>query len=80
MRVRLGLGLAAGGGAASPSVLTSSFVDTPKNKKFLRRARPLYRLRQIKNRLPTAVCRASHFWGLRATRKFWRGIKINKIF
>jgi len=30
MRVQLGLGLAAGGGAARPSVLASSFVDTQK--------------------------------------------------
>jgi len=34
MRVRLDLGLAAGGGAASPSVLTSSPVDTQKLKVF----------------------------------------------
>jgi len=34
VRVRLGLGLAAGGGAASPSVLASSSVDTQKIKVF----------------------------------------------
>jgi len=34
VRVQLGLGLAAGGGAASPSVLATSSVDTQKNKSF----------------------------------------------
>jgi len=34
MRVRLGLGLAAGGGAASPSVLASRSVNTQKEKSF----------------------------------------------
>jgi len=35
VRVRLGLGLAVGGGTARPSVLASSSVDTQKNKSFL---------------------------------------------
>jgi len=47
MRVQLGLGLAAGGGAARPSVLASSFVDTQNT--IFRRARPLCRNQQIKN-------------------------------
>jgi len=34
VRVQLGLGLAAGGGAASPSVLAQSFLDTQKNRSF----------------------------------------------
>jgi len=42
-RVQLGLGLAAGGGAASPSVLASSSVDTQKIEIF-KTTRPLYRL------------------------------------
>jgi len=47
VRVQLGLGLAAGGDAASPSVLASSSLDTQKIKVFIR-ARPLCRLRQTK--------------------------------
>jgi len=42
MRVQLGLRLAAGGGAASPSVLASSSLDTQKIKVLIR-ARPLCR-------------------------------------
>jgi len=48
MRVRLGLRLGLGGGSPSRSVLASRSIDTQKDYLFLIRARPLYRLRQIK--------------------------------
>jgi hypothetical protein len=58
LRVRLGLRLGLGGGSPSRSVLASSSFYNQKTNVF-KMARPLYRLIQTKNRLLTAVCRAS---------------------
>jgi len=56
MRVRLGLGLAAGGGAASPSVLASSSLDTQKMKVF--KAGSSAMPQSTNKKLGNAACRA----------------------
>jgi len=67
VRVRLGLGLAAGGGAASPSVLAASSVDTQKIEVFTgSSAMP----QPTNKKLGGAACRAFCVYGLRAKKNF----------
>jgi len=78
VRVRLGLGLAAGGGAASPSVLASRCVDTQKIK-ILKRARPLCRLRQIKKPPSNGGMPSLSRIGLENQQRILLGRRVKKI-
>jgi len=66
MRVRLGLGLAAGGGAASPSVHFSIVNNIRKVLALYEVKCPLYRLRQIKKPPSNGGIPSLSLLGLRA--------------